>query len=37
MEKFKTDSKNFSGILDDVTYIADPVLSQEKAKPKLVS
>ena len=37
MSKFKSDSKNFSDILGDVTYIADPVQSQEKPKPKLVS
>ena len=37
MSKFKSDSKNFSDILGDVTYIADPVQPQDKPKPKLVS
>ena len=35
MSKFKSDTKNFSDILGDVTYIADPVQYQEK--PKVVS
>ena len=37
MNKFKGGEKNFSGLLDDVTFIPDPLSAQDKVSKDLQS